>query len=107
MANILVENIKSEFRNSVHKVKCARNYVLKAGHSPFVMERIPALKNIKPADAKILGIRLWRRKKDRFGRWIQNFASFEQPEVSAAYARETIYDKTNPICAKCRRCLIK
>jgi hypothetical protein len=89
----------------IRKIRCPRHYMLRPGGTPFVMERIPSLKNIKEGDARRLGITLWRPKKDRFGEKIQNFKDYLQPEVSASEIRERIYSSTHPICATCRRCV--
>lgn len=91
----------------MRKVKCARHYVLKPGGQPFVMERIEALKNINEFDARRLGVKLWKKKKDKFGNNIQNFKDYYQPELPAALARETIYDPLNAMCNQCRRCVNK
>lgn len=99
-----VETQANVFRY-VRNIKCPRHYVLKTGGIPFVMERNPRLKNISIANAKALGIHIWRRKRDKFGNWIQNFKDYLQPDISAAEARLRIYNKTNPICAGCRRCV--
>lgn len=88
------------------KIKCPRHYILKRGGIPFVMERKPSLKNISEANAKSLGINLWRRKKDpKTGQYIQNFADYHQPVISAAECRLRIYEATNYICSKCRLCV--
>ncbi len=87
------------------KIKCPRHYILKPGGVPFMMERIPALKNISVGNARALGIKLWRRKRDKFGKWIQNFADYYQPDITAAEARMRIYNPSDPICAGCKRCV--
>lgn len=70
------------------------------------MERIPSLKNIKESDAKIFGVKLWKRKRDpRTGQFIQNFKDYIQPDVSASFARESIFNPLDPICNKCKRCV--
>lgn len=96
----------------IRKIKCPRHYLLKPGGTAFVMERIPALKNIKEADAVALNkanpsfkLRLWQPKKDRFGNKILNQKDYYQPDISAAMAKEQIYQPLNPICNKCRRCV--
>lgn len=106
----LATNVSSYAR----KIKCPRHYLLKPGHQGYFMERIPALRNIKEADAKALAkynptfkLRLWQAKKDRYGNKIKNPADYYQPEVSAAFLKETVYDYINPICQKCRRCQTK
>ena len=98
------ENLGSTVRY-IRNIKCARHYICKPGGIPFVMERNPRLKNISEANAKIFKINLWRKKRDRFGNPIQNFKDMIQPDISAAEARLRIYDKTNPICNGCRRCV--
>lgn len=87
----------------VRNIDCPRHYVLKPGGTPFVMERIPALKNISEANGKAMGVQLWRRKRDANGQWIQNFADYLQPPISAAEARLRIYNKENDICNRCRK----
>lgn len=89
----------------IRKIKCPRHYVLKPGGIPFIMERKPALKNISLGNARALGIHLWRPKRDHLGNKIQNFKDYLQPDIMAAEARIRIYDKFNPICNKCRRCI--
>lgn len=76
------------------------------GREPFVMERIPALKAFRENDPDIkrMKIKLWRRKKDKFGNFIQDFNNYHQPEIPAELARETIYNAQDPICNRCRRC---
>lgn len=106
--------LETNVSSYTRKIKCPRHYLLKAGGTPFVMERIPALKNIKEADAIALTktnpnwkLRLWRPKKDRFGNKILNEKDYYHPEISAAMAKERIYQPFNIICNKCRRCLTK
>lgn len=89
----------------IRKIKCPRHYILKPGGIPFVMERNPRLKNISLANAKSLGIHVWRRKRDKNGNWVQNFADYHQPDITAAEARARIYVATNPICNGCRKCV--
>lgn len=69
------------------------------------MERIPSLRNIKEADAKIFKVKLWRPKKDKFGRKTQNFKDYINPEVSATEMKMRIFDPMNHICAACKRCV--
>ena len=99
-----VENLKKTV-TYIRKIDCPRHYVLKTGGVPFVMERIPALKNISEANGKALGVNLWRRKRDANGQWIQNFKDYLQPPISAAEARFRIYNSENSICDNCRRCI--
>ena len=94
------------------KIKCPRHILLKPGHAPYMMERIPALRRIKPADAVALNkynpqwkLRLYQAKKDRYGNKILNPASYFQPDVSAALMRERVYQTDNPICRGCKRCV--
>ena len=89
------------------KVECLRNYVIKPGHPPFQMERIPSLKNIKPADAKIFGVNLWRPKKDMWGNKIPNLKAYVYPLIARSLAREKIFDPRHPVCAKCKRCVTR
>jgi hypothetical protein len=90
-------------------IKCPRNYILKPGKQPFSIEPNPHFKNsrLTESDCKRFGIKMWRYKKDRYGNKIQDFRNFYQPEITAAYAIEHIYDPLNPICKmQCKgRCL--
>lgn len=101
------ENLDNAFAIYRRTIRCPRHYLLRPGGQPFVMERIPALKNIKEADAKIFGLNLWRKKKDARGNYIQNFKDYYQPEISAGFAKEQIYLPFDPICMKCKRCVTK
>lgn len=89
----------------IRKIKCPRHYLCKPGGQPFVMERIPSLKNIKVSDAKIFKLNLWRKKRDSKGNYIQNFKDYIQPEVSAAEMRMRLFDPQHPDCMKCKRCV--
>lgn len=98
----------------MRKMRCPRHYLLKPGGTAFVQERIPELRNIKEADAIALAkanpqwrLRLWRNKIGKNGRPILNEKDYYQPEISAAFASETIYEAHSPICQQCRRCRIK
>jgi hypothetical protein len=44
-------DLSTNVASYARKIKCPRHYLLKPGGTPFVMERIPALKNIKIADS--------------------------------------------------------
>lgn len=89
----------------IRKIKCPRHFLVKPGKNPFLMERIPSLKNIKESDAKRLKLNLWRPKKDKNGQKIYDRNNYYQPEVSAAEVRVRVYDKTSPICMQCKRCV--
>ena len=88
------------------KIKCMRHLLVKPGKSPWVMERIPSLKNIKEGDARIFGIKLYRAKRDKYGRKIPNWDNYYHPEISAAEARERIFDPKSIICNNCKACVI-
>lgn len=106
-------SVYHEVRGTGHGIRCPRNYILKPGHQPFKMVVNPLLKNVKDADiaalSRVLGkpIRKYIKARDRFGQPIQDFNNYRQPVISAALAKEKIYQEGNPICASCRRCLIK
>lgn len=113
--SLLTDKLGYNFALYRRKIRCPRHYLLKPGGQPFVMEKIPALKNIKEADAKIFKLKLWKRKHDKFGRPIQNFKDYYQPEISAGWAYENIYKRTphdpnlkeHQICMQCKRCITK
>jgi hypothetical protein len=87
------------------KIKCPMHYILKPGGIPYVMERIPSLKNISEANAKALKLQLWRPKKDRFGRKILNEKDYIQPEVSASEMKMRLWNPTHPMCQRCKACV--
>lgn len=90
------------------KIKCPRHYQVIPGKSPFLLEVNPFMKDCKlsDADCKKFGIRRYKVKRDRFGNKLQDFSNYYQPEISAAFAIEQIYDPIDPICKQCRgRCL--
>lgn len=90
------------------KIKCPRHYVLKTGGVPFVMEMDPRWRGkVSEWSAKQLGFSIYRRKKDKYGQWIQNFKDYYQPEINPNFAREKWFDMRNPICQKCKRCVTK
>ena len=92
----------------VRRIKCPRHYVLKPGGSPFVMEPDPRwVGKISEKSAKEFGFSIFRRKKDKYGQWIQNFKDYYQPEISPNLAREKWFVPDHPICAKCKRCVTK
>lgn len=94
-------------RGDLHlvKVECLRNCLLKPGQTPYVMERNPALKNISVANAKALGIDLYRPKKDRRGNKIPNEKALVYPLIAKSLARERIFDPMNAKCNECKRCV--
>lgn len=89
----------------IKKVKCPQHFLLRPGAEPFVMELNPAFVRVDPVDAKRIGLKLLRRKKDINGQWIMNRASYYQPELSAAYIHEKVYNSNSLICQNCRRCV--
>lgn len=91
----------------LRKIQCPRHILVKPGRSPYVMERIPSLKNIKESDAKIFKLNLWRKKKDRYGRPLpnRNPKDFVCPEILATEAKLRIYSPLHPICNSCRKCI--
>jgi hypothetical protein len=99
----------------VRKIKCPRHYVLKPGGIPYIMEKLPSLRNVDDAKIKKLNdimrergkppLKVYRPKKDKFGRNMQNFADYIQPEVSPAEMRMRVFNPTNQICDKCKRCV--
>ena len=91
----------------MQKVKCERTFILKPGHQPYFMERIPALKNIKAADAKRFGLQLYRPKKDVYGNKVMNPNSYTYPLIARAFARERVFSMHNPVCQKCKACVTR
>jgi hypothetical protein len=89
------------------RIKCPRHHVVKPGKQPFLITENELVKDTKMSDADIkrFGLRRWKYKRDKFGNKIPDFRNHYQPEISAAFALEAIYDPVNPICARCKRCM--
>jgi hypothetical protein len=94
--------------NYLRRIKCPRHYALKPGGTPFVMEMDPRWKGkVSEYSAKQFGFSIYRRKKNKYGQWIQNFKDYWQPEITPHLAKEKWFDIRNPICQKCKLCIIK
>ena len=94
----------------LRRIKCARHYILKQGGTPFVMEPDPRwYGKFSEKTANEVGFSTLRRKKDKYGQWIQNFKDYYQPIISPHLARERWYDPVNHICQRqCKRqCILK
>jgi hypothetical protein len=92
----------------IRKIKCPRHYVLKPGGTPFVMEPDPRwIGRISEKSAKEFGFSTMRRKKNKYGQWIQNFKDYWQPEINPNLAREQWFSPGHPICQQCKRCVLK
>jgi len=92
----------------IRKIKCPRHYVLKPGGTPFVMEYDPRWRGrISEKTAREFGFSTMRRKKDKYGQWIQNFKDYYQPEINPNLAREKWYQPFSQICRECKRCVLK
>lgn len=91
------------------KIKCPRHWIVKPGLPAYQMEIDPAIAKLPKwaQDHPDWKLRKYRKKKDRWGRPIPEPKNYYQPEISAAFAIEHIYDPLNPICSqKCKgRCL--
>jgi hypothetical protein len=97
-----------DLKTALKNIKCPLHHALKPGlqpHEAFMIEPDPNAKNFSKDMIQKFGLRNWRYKKDRFGRRIPNYRNHYQPEISALYAREKIYNPTNGVCVKCRRCI--
>lgn len=88
----------------IRKIKCPRHFLLRPGADPFEREVIPAMAKVpKWAYDKWPNLRREKIKRDRRGVPIYNRKSYYQPDISAAFAIEHIYDPKNPICVKCQK----
>lgn len=89
------------------KLKCPRHHLVIPGKLAWQIEENPFTKDtqMSDTDCKRFGIRKWKYKRDANFNKIPDFRNHYQPEVSAAYVLEHVFDKENPICASCKRCL--
>lgn len=77
------------------------------GKHAFKVKPNPFVKDAKlsEADCKFWGIKTWVYERDANGNKIPDYNNHYQPEISAAFAIEHVYDPIRPICQKCQRCL--
>jgi hypothetical protein len=93
--------------NYHHKIKCPRHFMLKPGADPFQLEIDPKMRHVPDwAYTKWPTLKKYRYKKDKHGNKIYNPKSYYQPNVTAGFAIEHVFDPLNPICRdQCRmRC---
>jgi hypothetical protein len=90
----------------VRKIKCPRHFLLDPKQDPFERELCRDMKNVSESMAKHFGVSRYKIKRDKHGEPIRNNKAFVQPEISASFAIEHIWDPKNEICARwCRgRC---
>ena len=106
MSNGLVKIYNgSDFKLSTKKIRCPIHHVVKPGMNPYMIEPNPKTIKMPKWFLEKTGLRNWKYKRDRYGNKIPNYRNHYQPEISAFYARERIYDKDRPACKMCRRCL--
>lgn len=92
----------------IRKIKCPRHFLLRPGAYPFQREIIPEMAQVPDwAYKKWPTLRKERIKRDKRGVPIYDRKAYYQPEVTASFAIEHIYDPKNPICAyQCKkRCM--
>lgn len=91
----------------VRKIRCPRHHILKPGKLAFQIEPNPFTVDTKMSDemCRKFGIRKWKYKRDRFGNKIPDYKNHYQPQISAAFALERIFDQHNLVCQKCKKCL--
>lgn len=82
----------------IRKIKCPRHFILKPGCPPFLMKPNPLLKHVSERAIKEFKLRRFVVARDRHGMKIYDRRSYIQPEVSAKFALEHIWDPLNPIC---------
>ncbi len=89
------------------KIKCPLHHVVIPGRHAFkiVPNELAKSCTLTDAELKRFGIRKWKYARDRFGNKIPDYNNHYQPEISAAFAIEHIYDPLRPLCQKCRKCL--
>ncbi len=99
------------------KIRCPGHYLIPPTVDIFKRELVPELKNISDFceyKGQRLKMKKMRRVKDRFGRPIIDWKKLyelkrqgivKQPEISAAYAIEHVYDPASQLCQLCdKRC---
>ena len=88
------------------KIRCPGHFVIIPGKEPYLMEPVPALKNVSSWVFKDFGVKKYRARRDANGMRIRDRRSYYQPEISANYAIHHVYDPQGNLCKQCdKRCL--
>lgn len=97
------------------KIRCPGHYLIPPTVDIYKREPVYELKNVSKGVIQHYKIKTWRRKRDKFGRPIIDFKKLYelqrkgivlQPEISASFAIEHIYDPKGLLCRLCdKRCL--
>jgi len=100
--------------NFQRKIRCPGHYLIPPTVDIYKREPVERLKNISKGVIEKYKIKTWKRSKDAFGRPIIDWKKLyelrrqgivRQPEVTAAFAIENIYDPLSAICRICdKRC---
>lgn len=96
-------------------IKCPNYFLMIPGRYGFIREPNSLAKKFSEADLKSFSsmtnakspLKNWRFKRDRHGKKIPKWDDYYQPEISAAFAIEHVYDPDNWVCKnQCKgRCL--
>ena len=95
---------ENKWKGIIRKIKCPKHFRLIFGRDPYIREINPMYRKLPRWAFKKFKIPMNRIVKDRFGRPMVNYKNFEQPEITAGFAIEHIYDPKNWICEiQCKR----
>jgi len=88
-------------------VRCPQHYLVDPKQDLYEREIDPNLRGVSKDAVKSFGINRFRKKRDAYGYPVWNKkAIIFQPEKSAAYLIEHVYDPASHICIRCGgRCL--
>jgi hypothetical protein len=96
------------------KIRCPGHYLIPPTVDIYKRELVPELKDVSKRIVQQYKVKRFRRAKDRFGRPIIDWRKLQelrrkgivlQPEISAAFAIEHVYDPISQLCRLCdKRC---
>lgn len=114
--SVIVANreVKTGMPYYQRKIRCPGHYLIPPTIDIYKRESVVELKNVNKGIIKEYKLKTQRRAKDKFGRPIIDWKKLyelkkqgivKQPEISAAYAIEHIYDPNGQLCKLCdKRC---
>ena len=109
---LLADNVGTYYKR---KIRCPAHFLVPPNVDVFLKEEIPELRGVSKSAVITYGVKKMRRKVGRDGRplidWkkmyeLRKQGIVKQPEMSASFFIEHVYDPASIICKKCRgRCL--
>ena len=95
----------------VRKIQCPRHYLIDPREDIFLREPVPLLKSVSDSVCTRYKINRMRIKRDAWGNKLVDWKKMYelrakgkvlQPEITASFAIEHIFDPLHPICKQCQ-----